>query len=139
MKRIVPVVLAAALAVALAGQASAQPDGPRMDRRSDRMQAREQRMNGGECRRGDGATSFAPRIHRREIRQVMRIRRGELSGRITPGEGRWLRMHERHIRALELRARRDGDFSLRERARVHRALDRQSWRIRRMGWNGRAI
>jgi hypothetical protein len=139
MKRTVLIAIAAALALALAGQASAQApnaSNPSPDRRGALGPG-----NGAgprcECRMRQG--TCAPRLHRREMRQQCRIQRGVAGGSITPGEARGLRMHQRHIRGMELRARRDGDFSLRERARVNRALDRQGARIRRMAHSGRAI
>ena len=78
-------------------------------------------------------------LDRRELRQQVRIHRGVANGRLTPREARHLRMGERHIRRMELRARADGRVGPRERVRLHRALDRQDARIWRLKHNGRAI
>ena len=107
MKRITMIVMAVALAVSIAGVASAQPGTRRLDRR--------------------------------EWRQQERIHRGVVSGQLTPREARHLRMGQRHIRRMELRARADGRIGPRERVRLHRALDRQDARIWRLKHNGRAI
>jgi hypothetical protein len=107
MKRFTMIVLAAAIAVSLAGVASAQPG----------------------CRGVD----------RREWRQHVRIHRGVASGQLTPREARQLRMGQRHVRRMELRCRADGRIGPRERFRLHRALDRQGVRIRRLEHNGRSI
>lgn len=107
MKRITMIVMAVALAVFIAGVASAQPDTRRLDRR--------------------------------EWRQQERIHRGVVSGQLTPREARHLRMHQRHLRRMELRARADGRIGPHERFRLHRTLDRQDARIWRLKHNGRAI
>ena len=107
MKRLTMIILAAAIAVSLAGAASAQPG--------------------------------AWRVDRREWRQHVRIHRGVVSGQLTPREARYLRMSQRHIRRMELRARADGCIGPRERVRLHRALDRQDVRIWRLRHNGRVI
>jgi hypothetical protein len=79
----------------------------------------------------------APRVDRREARQHLRIRQGVCSGRLTAREARALRRGQRHIRRLEWRAQSDGKVTLRERRRLHRALDRQSCRIYRLKHNAR--
>jgi hypothetical protein len=86
-----------------------------------------------------GADPGAPRVQRRLVRQELRIRQGERSGQLTRREARRLQRGERHIRRMEWRARADGRFGPRERVRVHRALDRESWRIWRLKHNGRGI
>ena len=107
MKRITMIIMAVAIAVSVAGVASAQPGTQRLDRR--------------------------------EWRQHQRIHQGVASGRLTPREARHLRMGQRHIRRMELRARADGAIGPRERVRLHRALDRQDARIWRLKHNGRVI
>jgi hypothetical protein len=81
----------------------------------------------------------AQRIDRREWRQHERIQRGVASGQLTPREARHLKLGQRHIRNMELRARAEGRVGPCERVRLHRALDRQSGRIYRLKHNGRAI
>ena len=79
----------------------------------------------------------SPRIDRREARQQFRIREGVRGGQLTPREAARLRMNERHIDRLERRAKADGALTMRERFRIHRALDRQNRRIVRLRHNGR--
>jgi len=79
------------------------------------------------------------RAPRRESRQCLRIERGRCCGQLGPREARHLVLQQRHIRRMELRARADGRLTLRERMRIHRALDRQDARIWRMRHNGRVI
>jgi hypothetical protein len=81
----------------------------------------------------------ASRLQRREARQCLRIERGLRCDQLGPREARRLYRNQRHIRRMELRARADGRIGLRERARLHRALDRQDCRIYRLRHNGRAI
>lgn len=114
MKRIVPVVLAAALAVSFAGLASAQDFDRGMDRRDVRIERRWR----------------APRPYGREFRQV-RGRRFVVA-RLTPREARWLRMHRAHVRAREWR---DGRLSFRERMRMHRRFERRDRWMGRDDWN----
>jgi hypothetical protein len=78
-------------------------------------------------------------LDRREWRQHERIHRGVRSGQLTPREARHLRLGQRHIRRVELRSWADGRIGPRERARLHRALDRQDARIWRLKHNGRCI
>ena len=75
----------------------------------------------------------------REARQCLRIERGLRCDQLGPREARRLYLGQRHIRRMELRARADGRVGPRERARIHRALDRQDARIWRLRHNGRAI
>jgi hypothetical protein len=105
MKRIGLLLAATALAVSLAGVASAHP------------------YNG---------------IDRREANQRMRIRQGVRHGDLTWREARRLRAGQRRIHRVERRRWADGRLSLRERARLHRMLDRQSHRIYRLRHNGRS-
>jgi hypothetical protein len=76
---------------------------------------------------------------RRGVRQELRIRQGVRAGQLTRREACRLRSGQRHIRRMKLRAQADGRITLRERARLHRALDRQDIRIRRLRHNGRSI
>jgi hypothetical protein len=76
---------------------------------------------------------------RRGVRQELRIRQGVRSGQLTRGETHRLRMGQRHICRMELRARADDRLTMRERARLHRARDRQDARIWRLRHNGRGI
>jgi len=71
-------------------------------------------------------------LERRAARQEVRIRHGVRSGQLTRCEAMRLRHGQRHVRAMELRAREDGRLGPRERVRLHRALDRQSARIWRL-------
>jgi len=86
-----------------------------------------------------GAQARAPRLERREWRQNVRIHRGVLRGQLARREALRLRLHQRHIRRMEWRMRRDHVLGMRERIRLHRALDRQSARIRRLRHDGRCI
>ena len=82
------------------------------------------------------ARPWAPRIHRRELRQELRIRQGVRSGELSWREAARLRVGERHIRGMEMRARWDGRVTARERFRIARAQDRMSRRIWRLKHNG---
>lgn len=83
------------------------------------------RRHGGEQRHFAGA---APRPHyaieRRDRIQDARIDRGIQSGRLTPREAERLQGQRARVERMESRARADGAFTLRERARVDRAQDR---------------
>jgi hypothetical protein len=107
MKRVISMIMAAVLAVSIAGAAAAQT-----------------------CPRYPA---------RRAVRQELRIRRGVHAGQLTPRETYRLRLGQRHLRRMELRSRVDGRIGPRERARLHRAMDRQGARIWRLEHNGRAI
>ena len=85
------------------------------------------------------AAQPASRMARREARQCLRIERGLSCDQLGRREARRLYLGQRHIRRMELRARADGRVGPRERARIHRALDRQDARIWRLRHNGRAI
>jgi hypothetical protein len=78
-------------------------------------------------------------LDRRAVRQESRLRQGVRCGQLTRGETVRLRQGQRHIHRMELRARADGRIGPRERARMHRALDRQSERIYRLRHNDRVI
>ena len=85
------------------------------------------------------ARPYAPRLDRREARQHLRVRDGARCNRLTPGEVRRLRLGQRHIRRMEMRARGDGRMTQRERFRLRRALDRQGRLIYRLKHNGRSM
>ncbi len=85
------------------------------------------------------AHPVTPRVDRREARQHLRIREGVRSGQLTRGEAQRLRAGQRHVHRMERRMKSDGFMTLRERARLERAQDRQSRRIMRMKHNGRFI
>jgi hypothetical protein len=76
---------------------------------------------------------------RRAARQELRIRQGVHAGQLTRREAHRLRLGQRHIRRMELRARACGRVGPRAHARMHRAFDRQSARIWRLRHNGRAV
>jgi len=79
----------------------------------------------------------SPGIDHRQARQHSRIADGHRRGDLTRAEARRLRAGQAHVRRLEQRAKADGHLSTRERARIHRSLDRQSRRIHRLRHNAR--
>jgi hypothetical protein len=83
------------------------------------------------------AFAGTPRIDRREARQHARIGQGVHSGRLTRGEAFRLRAGQRRVHRMERRAKADGRVSLRERAHMTRAQNRQSRAIWRLKHNGR--
>ena len=83
------------------------------------------------------AHSVTPRIDRREARQNARIRQGVRSGELTRGELARLRMGQRRVHGMEWRAKSDGVVTMRERARITRAQNRENRAIRRLKHNGR--
>lgn len=80
-----------------------------------------------------------PRIDRRQARQHARIHQGRMQGDLTRAEAKRLRAGQRHVRRMERRAKADGRLTARERARIHRALHRQSRAIHRLRHNGRSV
>ena len=78
-----------------------------------------------------------PRVDRREARQHARIAQGVQSGELTRAEARRLRAAQRHIHRMERRAKADGVVTMRERARLNRALNHESRAIRRLKHNQR--
>jgi hypothetical protein len=89
---------------------------------------------------GVAAARTCPRQSaRRAVRQELRIRQGVRAGQLTRRETYRLRLGQRHIRRMELRARADGRVGPRERVRLHRAHERQDARIWRLRHNGRPI
>lgn len=75
-------------------------------------------------------------INRREHRQQTRIREGIRSGELTRREAIRLEGQQARIRVAERFARRDGNVTLRERARLDRALDRANRNIYRQKHDG---
>jgi len=70
-------------------------------------------------------------INQRQRRQQARIRQGVRSGELTRAEARRLERGEARIGRREMRARRDGTFTPRERGRIQRQLNRESRAIYR--------
>jgi hypothetical protein len=85
------------------------------------------------------AHPYAPNAQRRALRQEMRIRDGVRCGQLTRAEVRRLRAAQRHTLRTHRRMIADGRLSMRERARLHRMLDRQGYRIHRFRHNGRSV
>jgi len=79
------------------------------------------------------------RADARQHRQHVRIHEGVRCGDLTRYEARRLGKGQAHVRRMERRMKSDGSVSLRERARLDRAQDRQSRRIYRLRNNGRTI
>ena len=84
------------------------------------------------------AQSATPRIDRREARQHTRIHQGVQSGEVTRGEAMRLGAGQRHVHRMELRAKSDGQVTMRERRWINRVQNRQSRAIYRMKHNGRS-
>lgn len=84
-------------------------------------------------------TVSADTIDQRQFRQQVRIGAATRHGQLTRGEFRRLHRGQAHLRRMEFRARRDGRMTVWERRRMHRALDRQSFRIHRMAHNRRTL
>lgn len=82
---------------------------------------------------GASSVSMAgPRgINSRQHREQQRINQGIRSGELTRLEARRVEAGLSRIRRDERRARSDGDLSPRERARLHRELNRESRAIHR--------
>jgi hypothetical protein len=70
-------------------------------------------------------------IDQREQNQKARIRQGVKSGELTRNETRRLRKEEARIRAVEKKARSDGEISKREARKLDRSLDKASRDIAR--------
>ena len=70
-------------------------------------------------------------VNDRERNQQRRIRQGVRSGELTRSEFRRLEREQARVRRHEARARSDGRFTLRERARINRELNRSSRHIYR--------
>jgi aminoglycoside phosphotransferase family enzyme len=79
-----------------------------------------------------------PAIHRRQLRQHVRIQQGVRSGQLTRLETRRLARQQARIHRQAARARADGFVSRRERFRLNRQLNHSSRAIYRLKHNGRA-
>lgn len=73
--------------------------------------------------------SLANSIDDRQKNQRARIGNGVQSGELTALETGRLVKQQAHIRATEARYKADGDFTLRERASIHRKQNQASARI----------
>src|SRR5262245_12227441 len=76
-------------------------------------------------------------VDRRAERQWERFREGVRSGRLNRAEALRVLRDEGRIHRMEMRYGRDGRYSWGERARLQRALDRQSTRIWMLKHNAR--
>ena len=70
-----------------------------------------------------------PGIDEREDKQIQRIVAGIKDGSLTRREAGALFKGQARIRVSEARAKADGVVTLRERAKLHRQLDRKSRKI----------
>jgi hypothetical protein len=68
-------------------------------------------------------------VNQRQRRQEARIGRGAAAGELTRAEYARLQRAEARIQRDEARARYDGDFTSKERARINHQLNRQSRHI----------
>ncbi|MEW6542890.1 MAG: hypothetical protein AB1411_04680 [Nitrospirota bacterium] len=75
------------------------------------------------------AQTQSPRVDQRERKQQQRIEQGVKSGELTPREAKRLEAEQAGIRAEEARMKSDGTLTKRERAKLHRDLDRSSRHI----------
>lgn len=82
--------------------------------------------------------AFAGRIEKRQWNQQKRIHQGVRNGSLTPGEAARLEREQFRIERMERRLKADGNFSRRDRARVHHRLDHSSGHIYRAKHNRRA-
>jgi len=79
-----------------------------------------------------GTLSFAEAsVNQRQRRHDARIGRGAATGELTRAEYARLQRSEARIQRREVRARYDGDFTGKERARINHQLNRQSRHIYR--------
>ena len=81
------------------------------------------------------AGPWTPGVDKREHNQGVRIWRGVKNGSLTVRETGQLIRGQVRIRRAERRAKSDGVVTFRERARLHRQLNRQSRRIWRKKHN----
>ena len=78
----------------------------------------------------------AASINARQENQHDRIAQGVASGQLTKGELKQIQRHEKRIRELEKRMRRNG-LNAAERAKLQRELDIESHEIERLKHNNR--
>jgi uncharacterized protein YdbL (DUF1318 family) len=83
-----------------------------------------------------GNQSSAATINQRESRQQARIWKGFRSGDLTRQEFRQLERQQALIHRNEARARRDSDFTTRERLRIQNQQNRASRNIFRQSHDG---
>lgn len=83
------------------------------------------------------STTFAAGIGQRQWNQHRWIHQGIRCGSLTPGEAARLEREPFRTERLRRRLRADGDFSCRDRARVHHRLHRSSRHIFRARHNDR--
>jgi hypothetical protein len=81
----------------------------------------------------------AQNVHRQQVRQEQRIRRGEMTGRLTPAEARRLQFLEARVRRTEMRMRMrsGGRLTYAERRRLEAMVRRDNAAIYRLKHNGR--
>ncbi|MFQ5600356.1 MAG: hypothetical protein ACE5G2_07355 [Candidatus Krumholzibacteriia bacterium] len=89
-----------------------------------------------------GSTSVSahpvtPLVDRTQANQNVRITVGLRSGSLTVGEARYLRAQQSRIRVVEARAKADGVWTPRERARVARLQEQANADICRLEHNCR--
>ncbi len=82
------------------------------------------------------AQTGTPGVDRRQYNQERRIDQGVHNGTLSKREARRLDRNQRHVDAMENRAKRDGVVTRRERARMQVAQDRQSRKIYRQKHDG---
>ena len=76
-----------------------------------------------------------PRIDERQQEQQQRIDQGVRSGDITKKEAAHLRKQQAKIRQMERRAMADGRMSIKEKAQIELAQDKESLRIAKQKHN----
>ncbi len=77
------------------------------------------------------AIAGTPNLDRREHNQMQRIRQGVASGELTRPETRRLLAGQAELRRMEARAKRDGEVTPYERARLQHEANEESARIYR--------
>jgi len=75
------------------------------------------------------AGTKSPGVNKREHHQVKRIKQGAKSGELTKRETHRLAHEQARIRAKEARFKADGELTKRERANLHRDLNRSNRHI----------
>ncbi len=77
-------------------------------------------------------------VGKRQVRQQKRIYQGVRSGELTPAETVRLEREQMRIERQKRRMLSDGNFTCRERIRIHRMQDRASRHIFRLKHNNRS-
>jgi uncharacterized membrane protein YebE (DUF533 family) len=75
------------------------------------------------------ALSHAQNIDQRQANQEARIQQGEKSGALNKNEAERLRQGQKHVQALEDKARADGKVTDEERKQIEQAQNRQNQRL----------